>query len=252
MKKSLAMLFLSVNRCKGVFIYVMIASFLLTASCSDDSETKHVQITQGYVATKEVVNPVLPDYCPSGSMLINKKSNIFSDEFYALRNEPARNAKKKINHKASEVTKRTEYLNVDSSVTVIEECRYKEWSFVRVVEPYWLKDTHFGWVESKILANSRSKDKYAQAIPDYVLEPYTKASYPKTYEKYKDRLECIEELRLNAAKMAVDLEGCKRISDCQLSDSTTTAQSIGIFVDCQDGRRFKYNEENIQAYIDKK
>jgi hypothetical protein len=45
----------------------------------------------------------------------------------------------------------TRYVQIDNRVTVLEACRKGGWSFIQVIEPEWLSDSHQGWVASRFL-----------------------------------------------------------------------------------------------------
>jgi len=77
----------------------------------------------------------------SGQTLKVKGSDV------VLRSVPNSNSEKLINQKATQFSKTTHYLNIDNTVTVVEECTQGEWSRVRVKEPAYLQDSHIGWVQ---------------------------------------------------------------------------------------------------------
>ena len=56
-----------------------------------------------------------------------------------------------VNEQASGILKKTVYVQLDNSVTVHEACRDGDWSYVWVVEPDWLSDSHRGWIASRFL-----------------------------------------------------------------------------------------------------
>jgi hypothetical protein len=68
-----------------------------------------------------------------------------------IRTGPRENADKIINEKATRILKRTEYISIDHSVKVYEECTQAGWSKISVIEPDWLRESHKGWVPSKAL-----------------------------------------------------------------------------------------------------
>jgi hypothetical protein len=73
-----------------------------------------------------------------------------------IRTGPRENADKIIKQKATRIFKRTEYIAIDNSATVYEECTQAGWSKISVIEPDWLREPHKGWVPSKNAA--RPKD----------------------------------------------------------------------------------------------
>ena len=68
-----------------------------------------------------------------------------------VRKGPGVNFSKIINQKATEILRTTQYITVDNSVTIYEECTQGEWSKIRVTDPDWLSKSHRGWVSSKFL-----------------------------------------------------------------------------------------------------
>ncbi|MBR8507398.1 hypothetical protein SAMN05443026_5837 [Burkholderia orbicola] len=91
---------------------------------------------------------------------------------------PNAEAEKLVNEKASQVTHSTEYMTVDNSTTVTEECTKGEWSRVYVTDPEWLRDTHIGWIPSSSLrkpqVDSSGKRVFTEAdfAFDDVTRPY--------------------------------------------------------------------------------
>ena len=72
-----------------------------------------------------------------------------------LRAAPNARSEKLINQTATQILKSTEYLTIDNTVTVVEECNQGDWSRVRVTEPDWLRDSHIGWVPSSSLRGQK-------------------------------------------------------------------------------------------------
>ncbi|MEO8418643.1 MAG: hypothetical protein ABI475_07965, partial [Methylophilaceae bacterium] len=72
-----------------------------------------------------------------------------------LRSAPSAKSEKLINQKATQILKTIQYLTIDNTVTVIEECIQGEWSRVRVREPDWLQNSHIGWVQSSSLRGEK-------------------------------------------------------------------------------------------------
>lgn len=70
--------------------------------------------------------------------------------------EPNSKSKKLINQKATQLLKSTQYITIDHTVTVVEECKQQGWSKVRVTEPDWLRDSHIGWVPSTVLRGQKT------------------------------------------------------------------------------------------------
>lgn len=88
--------------------------------------------------------------CGSGSAKSGQTLRVNGSEV-VLRAGPNMKSEKLINQKATQTFGRTEYLTIESSFTVSEECTQGEWSKVKVLEPTYLKDSNIGWVKSSSL-----------------------------------------------------------------------------------------------------
>ncbi len=110
----------------------------LSVSCSNKRSSAHVDEQ----ADADCVECEVPDLKPSIFNVV-EKSVLFS--------EPSATSEKLINHKASEQLGYIDYLSVDPSVVVKVMDSVPGWYKIQVIEPYWLKDTHIGWVESCVL-----------------------------------------------------------------------------------------------------
>jgi hypothetical protein len=91
------------------------------------------------------VEPCGKESIRTGQTRLGTGSNIY------IRTGPRENADKIINEKATRILKRTEYISIDHSVKVYEECTQAGWSKISVIEPDWLRESHKGWVPSKAL-----------------------------------------------------------------------------------------------------
>ena len=76
-----------------------------------------------------------------------------------LRDGPGENYEKKLNQKASDSTRRIEYLVVDRSTTVKVLDVKGDWAEVQVVEPKWRADTHRGWMPVSALKRGKATSK---------------------------------------------------------------------------------------------
>ena len=190
----------------------------------------------------------VPLQCPPGSIATGKNYNPVPDGSYPLRALPSNEADKIPNDavKGMNVPDRFKFCNIDDSALVHEECTYKDWSWVRVVEPIHLAKSHRGWVESKYLMKDiPTKDApYQGKIASLALDPYTKDQYPRLFSKFQSRLPEIEAMRRNAAEMALDSGGCDRVIESELS-STSSVSLITINVLCKNGARMSFNEDSM-------
>ncbi len=72
-----------------------------------------------------------------------------------VRNGPGTSYEKIVDQKATQVANDTQYITIDNSVTVYEECSQDGWSKVRVTDPTYLSLTHRGWVASEFLGGEQ-------------------------------------------------------------------------------------------------
>lgn len=185
-------------------------------------------------------------HCPEGSVYTGAQFYVIGTG-HELRDGPGKNYKKIVNEKATSMSTKTQYVSIDDSTTVYEECTNEGWSWVRVIKPDWLQESHRGWVETKYIdkaTSSENGNKYAGKIPTYVLTPYTSKEYPKTVAKFKPRLKEIESLRKKAAMMAVDSGKCDRVTASEI-DSDSSLKNLRFYVDCEGFSRIYLTENEI-------
>lgn len=196
---------------------------------------------------KKVSTPSMPPQCIAGSVKTGKKYNVVGSGIN-VRSGPGTNHDKIINQKATSILKKTQYITIDDSTIVFEECTNGEWSYIRVLEPDWLRDSHRGWVHGKFLDKGQlppSADKYERKISSYALSPYTKQGYPKTIAKYGSRLSEIEKFRRKAAEMAIDSGKCDFVEMVELSDKKSSLKHLHFWVDCRNKQRIYLDEFQI-------
>lgn len=68
-----------------------------------------------------------------------------------VRKGPGISHERIVDRNAARTPGETRYVQIDDRVTVLEACRKGDWSFIQVVEPEWLSDSHQGWVASRFL-----------------------------------------------------------------------------------------------------
>lgn len=101
--------------------------------------------------------------CGSGSTKSGQILRVNGSDV-VLRSAPNAKSEKLINQKATQILKTTQYLTIDNTVTVVEECTKGEWSRVRVKEPDWLQNSHIGWAQSSSL---RGQKKDSDGIVEF-------------------------------------------------------------------------------------
>ena len=70
-----------------------------------------------------------------------------------LFSEPTTKSAKIINQKLSNITGETEYVSIDKSCKVVIINEKDNWYKIKVVDPYWLSESHIGWCKSEYIEN---------------------------------------------------------------------------------------------------
>ncbi len=85
-------------------------------------------------------------------------------------------------------------------------------------------------------------------VPDWVIAPYTKQSYPNTFKKFKGRINELNEYRVTAANKAASNKECKSVFASEISTSATY-NNMQFFVDCETlsggFKRFRFTESQL-------
>lgn len=158
-----------------------------------------------------------------------------------LRAAPSEKSAKLINKKATEIMKTTQYLQLDNTVTVHEECTQGTWSRVRVTEPDWLRDSHIGWVPSNSLrrpaADRAGTMQFTEA--DFYWSKET-APYKKT-------------IVAGVNKVYRENGRCKKIDpgSVGVSSSKGTRSDPVFFVMCDDGKGGVFNAFFAKSDVEK-
>lgn len=228
-------------------LVILIALIVLVAIFSENINVPRKQSKSVAAQTPSPASRSVPTACDASTVITGKKYNILGSDIN-VRKGPGTSYDKIINQKATSILETTQYITVDDTTTVFEECTKDDWSWIRVVDPDWLKDSHRGWVASKFLDKGQDigGDKYARKIRSSALSPYTKQGYPKTVAKYGSRLAEIESLRRKAAEMAVDSGKCDYVLMSGLSDSKSSLNHLHFWVDCRNKQRIYLDEFQIK------
>lgn len=162
--------------------------------------------------------------CGAGSKVTGQVLRVNGTDV-VLRAGPSTTTEKLVNEKASAILHSTEYLTIDKSVTVREECTQGGWSRVRVTDPDWLRDSHFGWVASTAL---RGQSKGASGKSEFTEADF---NWDATTSKYK------EIIVAGVNKVHRENARCKSIdpSSAYLSSSKGTPADPVFFVTCGSG-----------------
>lgn len=226
-------------------IIIIIAVTIVVALFSRDDESSQSTATNTKTAQ---ISKQMPTECKDGALITGSQYNVIGTGIN-VRKGPGTNFDKIVNQKATDILKSTQYISIDDTTVVFEECINGEWSWVRVVQPDWLQDSHRGWVLSKFLDKGQDigADPYIRKISSTALLPYDTKNYPKTVEKYGTRLGEIEQFRRKAAEMAVDSGKCDFAEIVEISDSKSSIEHLHFWVDCRNGERIRLDEFEIVA-----
>ncbi|MCG8096018.1 MAG: hypothetical protein JAZ17_20765 [Candidatus Thiodiazotropha endolucinida] len=192
------------------------------------------------------VAKIPPSACDASTVITGKKYSVLGSGIN-VRKGPGTGYDKIINQKATSMLKTTKYISIDDTTTIYEECTKDGWSWIRVVDPDWLQNSHSGWVVSKFIDKGQDigGGKYTRKISSSALSPYTIQGYPTTIKKYGTRIGEIETLRRKAAEMAVDSGKCDYVLMTELSDSKSSLNHLHFWVDCKNKQRIYLDEFQI-------
>lgn len=102
------------------------------------------------------------------------------NEFWTLHHEPNIKSDLIINQVATQNSSTTHYIHVDNSCTIKELCYENGWSYIKVLTPEYLVDSHQGWIESKVLKRYKiGKDNFF----DFVEKDFYFSSNSKQYKE---------------------------------------------------------------------
>lgn len=141
------------------------------------------------------VNAASTEPCGAGTVKSGKTFKVNGDE-NVLRESPNDSGHKLINEKATSILKKTMYLTIDNSTTVLEECTKGEWSKVRVLEPDWLRATHIGWVKASVLRKPKvdgaGREEFTEAdfSWDEKTSPYKKVIIAGVNKVHRENSRC--------------------------------------------------------------
>lgn len=225
---------------KGIIAVLLFGGI---AGCNDPSRPKTPS-----QKSPSVMKQTPPAACDASTKITGEKYNVIGSGIN-IRKGPGTEFDKIINQKATDIMKTTHYISVDDSTTVFEECVRGDWSWIRVTEPDWLKESHKGWIVSRYLDKGQDigGDIYARKISQSAFSAYTKEQYPNTFSKYGSRINEIEGLRKKAAEVPVDSGKCDYVLTSELSvDDKSTVNNPIFWIDCRNGQRIYISESQIK------
>ncbi|MFQ5561296.1 MAG: hypothetical protein ACE5FU_12035 [Nitrospinota bacterium] len=140
----------------SAFIVIALGLFITSLFENDKKQTKQTKNEQN----ESVMARTVVEQCGrAGATKTGKKYNVIGSSIN-VRKGPGTNYERIINQQA----KKTEYIMIDDSVTVFEECTKGVWSKICVVDPDWLRESHQGWVASKFLDKGKKKAKWKELL----------------------------------------------------------------------------------------
>lgn len=206
-----------------------------------EEQNETIEAEQNKLAAKEITSD-----CRNGAQITGKQYNVIGAEI-DVRKGPGAEYEKIVNQKATDFLETTIFTQIDYSTVVFEECTKGEWSWIRVLEPDWLQNSHRGWVLSKHLDKGQEigGDPYARKIGSYALTPYDAKNYPKTVTQFGPRLKEIEQFRRKIAEIVIDSGKCDFVETSDLSDKSSL-QHLHFWVYCRNGERIRLDEFEIK------
>ncbi|MCF3628211.1 SH3 domain-containing protein [Thalassospiraceae bacterium LMO-SO8] len=219
---------------KTVFgiVLILFAGFFLFGLFGSDDENEKNQVVQ-----------IQPSLAASQRCADAKDTGVeygITGSGINIREGPGTSYDKVINKKATQTLGKTHYVQVDYTVTVLEVCQKGGWSYVEVVKPDWLKESHRGWVASRFLRGQR---RDTAGIRVFTEEDFI---WDKNTSPYKGTI------ITGVNKIHRENERCKEIdpASAYLSDSRSTPDRPVFFVTCGAGTKafnVWFSEEDLKS-----
>ncbi|TRO14344.1 hypothetical protein EQ836_07670 [Ectopseudomonas mendocina] len=171
-----------------------------------------------------------------------------------LRTAEAEGAPKFVNEKATRIMGKTHYHKIDPSERVFHHCEKGAASYVTMIEPEWLKGVS-GWVNTAGLrVMSDPSNPYEGKISNWVLEDYPDISLIEgsdpsdpTYKRFSAKVREINQLKVAAAKRAIDTGKCEHVSSVLFLRNESTLSNLRFMVDCEDNKRIELTSSDIAS-----
>lgn len=213
---------------RNVLVIALIASVI--AGCGDKENNK-VSKTLSGECTKDTVITGL-EYRP-----------LRQAELYESR---SLSGQKVINEKATKILGTVNYKTVDASTRVVEECTVGGSSFVRVIDPEWLKDNK-GWISESVLKQKNNPgDKYEGLIAEYVVEELPSDYFAGDKSKFKPVAKLILKSQVAAAQQAIDSGSCDYVENVIFQARNSSLKKFNYIVDCSNKKRFEISSDDLK------
>lgn len=217
---------------KRIFLVGLIGLFL--TGC-DENKSNSVTISNS-----------IPSECNSGATITGKSYPVLQKS--VLYKKTGNEMTPIVNDTYKKKTGETDYLSVDSSVEIIEECVMGEFSYIRLTSPDYLVNTHKGWIKQTNLDKGQDlDDPYIRSIDSFISSNKYK---PEDFDELKDLLgsdfDKVNKLRYLAAKAVVDNGKCDYVVDSNIDVMNMgTKDNLRFIVECKNKTRILVDENTI-------
>lgn len=152
-----------------------------------------------------------------------------------------------VNEKYKEMTGKIDYLSVDSSTKLVEECVDGDFSYIRVTAPDYFVDTHKGWIKQADLDKGQAlENEYDRYISQIVKLKYNPDDWDELHLLLGQDFEKVNTLRYSAAKFIIDSKKCAYIDDSNVDVfNYGTKDNLRFLVECRNGERIHIDEKTI-------
>ena len=152
-----------------------------------------------------------------------------------------------VNEKYKEMTGKIDYLSVDSSTKLVEECVDGDFSYIRVTAPDYFVDTHKGWIKQADLDKGQAlKNEYDRYISQIVKLKYNPDDWDELHLLLGQDFEKVNTLRYSAAKFIIDSKKCAYVDDSSVDVfNYGTKDNLRFLVECRNGERIHIDEKTI-------
>lgn len=152
-----------------------------------------------------------------------------------------------VNEKYKGMTGKIDYLSVDSSTKLVEECVDGDFSYIRVTAPDYFVDTHKGWIKQADLDKGQAlENEYDRYISQIVKLKYNPDDWDELHLLLGQDFEKVNTLRYSAAKFIIDSKKCAYIDDSNVDVfNYGTKDNLRFLIECRNDERIHIDEKTI-------
>ena len=152
-----------------------------------------------------------------------------------------------VNEKYKGMTGKIDYLSVDSSTKLVEECVDSDFSYIRVTAPDYFVDTHKGWIKQADLDKGQAlENEYDRYISQIVKLKYNPDDWDELHLLLGQDFEKVNTLRYSAAKFIIDSKKCAYIDDSNVDVfNYGTKDNLRFLIECRNDARIHIDEKTI-------